>query len=459
MFDQLIISKSGIRGVVGRGLTPDVAACYGAAFGTYLKNAGAGPGYIAMGRDSRTSGAMLADATAAGLRSTGWTVKDAGLAPTPTIMLAVQDSEQARGGVVVTASHNPIEWNGLKLAGEDGLFLRGDAGELVQQAFEEGPARVDWSEIGAREPLPGAVDHHIDRVLALDYLDRAAIAARRPVVALDCVRGIGGVIMPRLLAELGCQVRGIGLEPDGRFPRNPEPLPENLSELGALVRDAGADLGMAVDPDGDRLALVDASGRPVGEEATLVLAAALVLSKRQGPVVTNLSTSRSIEEVAGVAGVRLHRAPVGEANVAARMIELDAVIGGEGNGGVMLPDLHLTRDAPVAAALVLQLLAESDASLEQLVARWPRYSMVKRRAPRPGGELEPAYEALERAADGEKAVDRSDGLRIDWPQRREWVHIRPSGTEPIVRIIAEAEQSERAEELVDWAIETFNELT
>lgn len=459
MFDQLIISKSGIRGVVGRGLTPEVAARYGAAFGTYLKNAGAGPGYIALGRDSRTSGDMLADATTAGLRSAGWTVRDAGLAPTPTVLLSVQDSEAARGGVVVTASHNPIEWNGLKLAGEDGLFLRGDAGEIVQRTFEQGPARVDWSEVGAREPLPGVIDEHVDRVLALDLLDRQAIAARRPVVALDCVHGIGGVIMPRLLAELGCQVRGIGLEPDGRFPRNPEPLPENLTELGALVRDAGADLGMAVDPDGDRLALVDAGGRPLGEEATLVLAAALVLSKRKGPVVTNLSTSRSIEEVARVAGVHVHRAPVGEANVAARMLEVDAVVGGEGNGGVMLPDLHLTRDAPVAAALVLQLLAESDATLEALVDRWPRYTMVKRRAPRPDGELTSAYEALERAAEGETAIDHSDGLRIDWPGRREWVHIRPSGTEPIVRIIAEAEKSERAEELVVWAIEIFDKLT
>jgi len=459
VFDQLIISKSGIRGVVGRGLTPEVAACYGAAFGTYLRNAGAGPGYVVMGRDSRTSGAMLADATAAGLRSAGWTVRDAGLAPTPTVLLSVQDSVNARGGVVVTASHNPIEWNGLKLAGEDGLFLRGDAGELVQRAFEQGPERVDWSEIGARQPLPGVIDHHIDRVLALDLLDREAIAARRPVVALDCVRGIGGVIMPRLLAELGCQVRGIGLEPDGRFPRNPEPLPENLSDLGALVRESGADLGMAVDPDGDRLALVDGGGRPVGEEATLVLATALVLSKREGPVVTNLSTSRSIEEVAGVAGVPVYRAPVGEANVATRMLEVNAVVGGEGNGGVMLPDLHLTRDAAVAAALVLQLLVESDATLDELVARWPRYSMVKRRAPRPDGELAPAYEALERAADGEVVVDRTDGLRIDWPQRREWVHIRPSGTEPIVRIIAEAEEPERADELVNWAIETFDELT
>lgn len=459
MFDQLIISKSGIRGIVGRGLTPEVAARYGAAFGTYLKNAGVAPGYIAMGRDSRTSGAMLADATAAGIRSAGWTVRDAGLAPTPTVLLAVQDSEEARGGIVLTASHNPIEWNGLKLAGEDGLFLRGEAGELVQRAYEEGPEWADWSKVGAREGLPGVIDHHLDRILELDLIDRQAIAARQPVVALDCVRGIGGVIMPRLLAELGCQVRGIGLEPDGRFPRNPEPTPENISELGALVRNAGADLGMAVDPDGDRLALVDGRGRPVGEEATLVLATALVLSKREGPVVTNLSTSRSIEEVAGVAGVPVYRAPVGEANVAARMLEVGAVVGGEGNGGVMLPDLHLTRDAPVAAALVLQLLAESGATLEQLVARWPRYSMVKQRASRPVGELAPAYEALERSAEGETAIDRSDGLRIDWPQRREWVHIRPSGTEPIVRIIAEAEKQDRAEELVGWAIEAFNRLT
>ncbi len=449
VFDQLIISRSGIRGVVGSGLNPEVAARYGAAFGTILSRRAGPAGYIVIGRDSRTSGAVLAAAAAAGVQAAGWSIRTAGIAPTPSILLAVQDAPQGAGAVVITASHNPVQWNGLKLAGADGLFLDETRGQEVQSAFDRGPDYADWDSIGEVEPLAGVVDHHIARILALDLVDPTIIAARGLLVALDCVRGAGGVIMPRLLRELGCRVEGIDLEPDGRFPRNPEPVPENLGRLASLVREVGADVGMAVDPDGDRLALVDHTGEPIGEDLTLALAVELVLSRRPGPVVTNLSSSRSIQDAAESGGGSVHRAPVGEANVAARMREVGAVIGGEGNGGVMLPDLHHTRDAPLAATLVLQLLAESGRRLREHARQRKRYHMVKRKASRPSGDLLRAYAALESQSTG-AASDRSDGLRLDWEERHEWVHVRPSGTEPVVRLIAEAENVARAEELADW---------
>lgn len=449
---ELIVSASGIRGIVGRGLLPEGAARYGAAFAALLLEGGAPPAgaYVVLGRDTRTSGPLLADALASGIRSGGLDVRDAGVAPTPTLLLAAGDAEEALGAAIVTASHNPPEWNGLKLAGADGRFLSPDAGRRMGAIHEAGPPRAAWDGLGGRERLAGVVDHHLARILALPLLDLARIAARGFSVAVDAVGGAGAVALPPLLERLGCRVVGLGLEPDGRFPRDPEPAAAHLAELAELVRREGCDLGMALDPDGDRLSLVDGTGTPVGEDWTLALAAELVLSHLAGPVVTNLSSSRSIADAAARAGAAFHRAPVGEASVARRMVEVDAAIGGEGNGGVMLPDLHLTRDALVAAALVLQLLAEREASLEGLLAGWPRYHLTKRKVPRPRGSLEAAYEALRSAVPEGAAEDRRDGLRLEWRDGR-WVHLRPSGTEPVVRIVAEAGDEEAAERLADRA--------
>ena len=451
----LIISPSGIRGIVGHTMTPEITSRYGAAFGAFLRDRAGSGGvkghYVLVGRDSRTSGPLLADAVAAGVCAAGVDVRMTGIAPTPTHLLAVRDDPEAIGGLIVTASHNPVEWNGLKLASADGRFVRPADGEEIQSLFEQGPKLASWDGLGSRGDRSGVIEHHIDRILALDLVDVEAIRNWGPVVALDCVHGAGAVVIPELLRRLGCRVEGIGLEPDGEFPRNPEPTPENLEQLGDLVRVTKSTVGFAVDPESDRLAIIDESGTPIGEDWTLALAVEHVLSRRPGPVVTNLSSSQSIEDVTAAAGVPFSRSPVGEARVAERMAETGAVIGGEGNGGVMLPDLNLTRDAPLAVALVLSHLATRQIGPRELLGSRTRYSMVKRKTARPAGGAEQAFAALERESGASAEFDHADGLRIVWPEAREWVHVRASGTEPILRIIAEAPQASRAAELADWA--------
>lgn len=440
-------------------MTPEVAVRYGAAFGCHLKTTGSAddPGdYVIVGRDSRTSGDLLAAAASAGLRAAGVSVRNVGIAPTPTLLLAVKDDESAVGGLVLTASHNPVEWNGLKLASGSGMFVSPEAGRAVQRLFEQGSELAGWSGLGSGGTLEGVAEHHIDRVLALPVLDVEAIRDRAPVVALDCVHGAGGVVVPELLRRLGCRVEGIGLETDGFFPRDPEPVPGNLGDLSELVRATGAELGMAVDPDGDRLALVDGTGTPVGEDWTLALAAEYVLGRRSGPLVTNLSSSQSIEEVAERAGVPFHRAAVGEARVALKMVASNAVVGGEGNGGVMLPDLNLTRDAAVAAALVLNLLAQREQTLDAILADRTRYHMVKRKVARGDADSDEIYRRIRKRVPAGATENTEDGLRLAWPGSREWLHVRPSGTEPVLRLIAEAPSQGRAEELAALAGDTLD---
>jgi phosphomannomutase len=450
---DLMVGVSGFRGRVGIVLTPELVASLAAAFGSFLRDSEAPPEAgprpsVYLGRDSRTSGAMLADAARAGLVSVGCDVVDLGVVPTPTLLLAAEEAGAA-GALGVTASHNPAEWNALKFAGGDGVFLdRERMGRFRELLASEGEIpRAPWDGLGGTEADHGAVDRHVSRILDLPYLDVEGLRERRFHVAVDCVRGAGGVIIPRLLEELGCRVRGIGLEPDGRFPRDPEPTPENLSDLGALVRDSGAEFGLAVDPDVDRLSLVDEKGIAVGEDLTLALCADVVLRHRKAPLVTNLSTSQVVEDVARSAGVPCVRAPVGEINVARRMEDEGAAIGGEGNGGVILSELHLTRDAPLGVALILQHLLERGATLRGAVDRWPGYHIVKDKTPYPRDRVEEGYLALSRAFDPEER-DSQDGLRMAWPESGEWLHVRPSGTEPVVRFIAEARSEARARELV-----------
>lgn len=441
MTTTLMRSVSGVRGIVGTDLTPEIVRRYAAAFGRLVLTGGRTR--VVLGRDSRESGPRFAAAACEGLHAAGGHVIDCGLVPTPTAQLAVEH-HHAAGGVIITASHNPVEWNALKFVGPDGLFLDRGSVERLFAAVDAGETPDGGVGMGKTEHDPNAVERHIAAVLGLDVVDRAAVRSRRFTVALDCVRGAGGVIMPRLLEQLGCRVVGRDLEPDGRFPRPPEPVPEQLGALGALVKESGADLGLAVDPDVDRLALVDGRGRAIGEDYTLAFAVRAVLPRRAGPVVTNLSTSLVVDDAAREFGVSVTRAPVGEANVARVMQQMDAVIGGEGNGGVMLPALHLGRDAPVAAALALEVLARTARSVEEVVDAAPRYVIVKDRAPR-GGPLDPVYEKLGRRFP-DAARDEQDGLRLAWPDR--WVHVRPSGTEPIVRLIAEAPTTRTARELV-----------
>jgi phosphomannomutase len=446
MSDTLMISVSGMRGHVGTDLTPELVARHAAALGAWARSAGRP--LVVLGRDARTSGAMFAHAATAGLMSVGCDVIDVGVVPTPTVQLAVEH-HHAGAGLILTASHNPIEWNALKLVGPDGVFLDGEAGAAVRAMADAGPARTGWDGIGTLRHDPDAIERHLGLVLARPEIDVEAIRRKRFHVALDCVRGAGGGTIPQLLERLGCRVSAINLEQDGHFPRSPEPVPENLGDLGRLVRESGAHIGMAVDPDVDRLALVDETGRPIGEDYTLAFAVRAVLDGCTGKgspptVVVNLSTSLVVEDAARDHGARFVRAPVGEANVARTMREESALVGGEGNGGVILPDLHIGRDAPLGVALILHYLARSEGTVSGLVAAAPRYVIVKAKGPR-GPALEPLYAALERRFP-DADVDRRDGLRLAWPDR--WLHVRPSGTEPIVRLIAEAPTSADAEALV-----------
>jgi len=444
MSDTLMVGVAGVRGLVGTDLTPEVVARWAAAFGTWAKS-----GKIVLGRDARTSGPMFARAATAGLMSVGCDVIDVGLVTTPTVQLAVEH-HRAAGGIILTASHNPIEWNALKFVGPDGIYLGVDAGGRVAalaQAKDGNIGRAGYDGVGDVTSDPDSIARHLDALLALRALDVKAIRRRRFRVALDTVRGAGGIVMPELLERLGCRVAAINLEPDGLFPRPPEPLPEHLKQLGALVRRHKADVGIAVDPDVDRLALVDERGKAIGEDYTLAFAIrALLGTKGKGKtVVCNLSTSLVVEDAARECGATVVRSPVGEAHVARAIIAHKAAIGGEGNGGVMYPPLHVGRDAPLAAAFVLALLTRERRSVSDLVASAPRYAIVKDKVSR-GPRLEPVYEGLRRAF-AEAAVDTQDGLRLAWPDR--WLHVRPSNTEPIIRLIAEAPTVADAQRLID----------
>lgn len=451
MSDTLMISVSGIRGLVGIDLTPEMVARWAAAFGTWAKTGK--KSRVVLGRDARTSGPMFARAATAGLQSVGCSVVDVGLVATPTVQLAVEH-HRAAGGIMLTASHNPIEWNALKFVGPDGIFLDTQAGTRVRELAAGGETqalqRANYNAIGGVEADSEAISRHLAAVLALPGLDVKAIKRRRFHVALDTVRGAGGAVMPELLKRLGCRVTAINLETDGLFPRPPEPVPENLKALAALVRRSKADVGIAVDPDVDRLAIVDEKGRPIGEDYTLAFAIRSVIGKRKSRngkrvVVCNLSTSLVVEDAAKEYGATVVRAPVGEAHVARKIIELKSVIGGEGNGGVMYPALHVGRDAPVAGALLLGLLARERVTVSELVARAPRYTIVKAKVPR-GPKLEPIYDGLRRGFP-DASLDTQDGLRLAWPDR--WLHVRPSGTEPIIRLIAEAPSGVDAERLIE----------
>src|SRR5438309_1146726 len=459
MTDTLMVGVSGVRGIVGKDLTPEVVTRWARAFGTWVLEDGKrerGKGNwsaVVVGRDARASGPAFAAAVTTGLTSVGCDVIDIGLVPTPTVQLAVEH-HHAGGGIAITASHNPIEWNALKFIGSDGIFLDGADGKRVQALVgEDGGGR---GRTGKVESDAGAIERHLDAVLRLPGLDVERIRTRRFSVALDAVRGAGGPVMRDLLERLECRVTGINLETDGRFPRAPEPVPENLGDLAALVRRSGADVGIAVDPDVDRLAIVDETGAPIGEDYTLAFAVRSVLGKGErgtgkgATVVCNLSTSLVVEDAARECGAEVVRTAVGEVHVARAILRLGAAIGGEGNGGVMYPALHAGRDAPVAAALLLALLARDGKRVSELVAAAPRYVIVKAKAERgsrnaeQGLEMASVYAAL-RKRFPDASVDTQDGLRLAWRDR--WLHVRPSNTEPIIRLIAEAPSAAAARDL------------
>ena len=451
---ELMVSVSGFRGKVGHPLTPELVTSLAAGFGAFLRVTQEGKPVV-LGRDSRTSGPMLSRSASSGLQSVGCDVVDLGMVPTPTLLLAAQE-RGAAGGICVTASHNPGEWNALKFASGEGMFLDAETMQAFQEyLLTQDPPRVGWDGIGSLTSDSEAVDRHMERILTLPFLDVPALKLRNFRVALDCVNGAGGVIMPQLLQALGCQVIGIHTEPHGRFHRDPEPTAENLTGLSEAVRAAGAELGLAVDPDVDRLSLVDGNGVPLGEDLTLALAVAAVLEREPGLVVTNLSTSQVVEDVARSFGCSVMRAPVGEINVARKMQQEGAVVGGEGNGGVILSSLHFTRDAPLGAALILQHLLDQGTSLREAAGRWPSYHIKKRKVTFPREALGGAYAAL--LSDfSPPDRDESDGLRLSWPEERVWLHVRPSGTEPMVRLIAEARSEKEVDAVLARAFEILD---
>ncbi len=442
----LVISVSGARGVVGDGLTPDLVVRLAAAHATLC---GGGP--IVIGRDSRVSGPFIFDAAALGVRGVGAEVIDLGIVPTPTVQLAVEQLG-ARGGLVVSASHNPAEWNALKFVGGLGSFLSAPEAARMLEIHDQGLQRwAGYDSLGSIRSHPGAVEAHLKRILGLSCVDPGAVRKRRFKVVLDCAHGAGAVVTGPLLRELGCELTVLGEEPTGRFSRGPEPVPENLGDLGLEVRRQGADLGFAHDPDADRLAVVDETGTPIGEEYTLALSADHILGRHVGPMVVNLSTSSLSEAVARRHGAPFFRSCVGEANVVEEMRLRDAVVGGEGNGGLILPECHYGRDGSCAAAVLLSGLVQRGGPLSGWAGSLPRFEIRKTR--QEGRVPAERLRAAVKAAFPDGRVDERDGIRVDFEDG--WVQLRPSGTEPISRILAEAREAGRAEALCRQATEAW----
>src|SRR5438876_2152791 len=404
---ELIVSVSGVRGIVGEGLTAATALAFASALGTHL-----GGGRVVLGRDGRPSGSLLRHAVLAGLLEAGCEVQDVGVAPTPTVGLAVRRL-QAAGAVQITASHNPAEWNGLKLFGPDGGVLTAAQGEKIKALFDAGSfRRALWSEVGTTTECRQADDWHRDRVLEL--VDVVRIRSRRLRAFLDANGGAGGPLGRRLLDAFQCEPVCHGCDADGFFLHVPEPIAENLKDVCPLVVQHGADIGFVLDPDADRLALIDETGRYIGEELTLALAAQFRLRQQQGPIVLNMSTSRVSEDIAKQYGCPCYRAAVGEANVVEKMRAVEAVIGGEGNGGVIDPRVGWVRDPFIGMGLVLNLLAETGKKLSQLVAELPAYCIVKDKYTVDRARLPKLFTALlQRWPEAEP--NRVDGLRLDWP--------------------------------------------
>ena len=445
-----MISISGVRGIIGRSLTPELLVRMSEAFGTYMCS-----GRVVVGRDTRVSGEMVKCAVFSGLLSTGCSIIDVGIVATPTATLMIEELK-ADGGIVISASHNPVEWNALKFFRGDGVYLNAEEGRDLLKIYDSGDfVRKPWDQIKTIEVVSDAEAHHVEKVLSI--LDVPLIKSAKFKVALDCCNGAGVGISLRLLRALGCTVEPIHCTPDGLFPHTPEPNFINLQDLCRFTRERGADVGFATDPDADRIAIVSEKGDFLGEELSLALAAQYVLSRSsdQGPVVINMSTSRVSEDVARAAGRECIRTAVGEVNVAERMSEARAIIGGEGNGGVIDPRIHYGRDAIVGMGLVLEHMARSGKRIGQLANALPKYSMLKTKIDVPAAQSREVIRKLKAEAADARA-NTEDGLRLDWEDR--WVHLRASNTEPVMRIIAEAKTEEAAQALVDQYTERVRDL-
>ncbi len=458
----LIKSISGIRGTIGgtpgNNLTPVDAVLFATAYAETIKEKKSEhKPKILLGRDARPSGEMVARAVQAALMGMGVDIVDLGLTTTPSMEMAVPGL-QADGGIILTASHNPVEWNALKLLDEKGEFISADDGrKIIDKVAKQSFDYASVHELGVLENRPGGyIKEHVEAILRLPEVNTESIKKRGFKVVIDAVNSTGGIAVPELLRRLGVDYECLYCTSDGWFPHNPEPLEQNLQDIMQAVPRHRADMGIVVDPDADRLALIDENGRMFGEEYTLVAAADYILSKKPGPVVSNLSSSRALRDLADHYGQPYFTSAVGEVNVVKKMKEVKAVIGGEGNGGVIYPGLHYGRDALVGIALILSLLAETGLELSELKKRYPQYYMAKEKIRLEEG-MDIDYLLKKIAGQHKEAtINTEDGVKMDFKDY--WIHLRKSNTEPIIRIYTEAESQEKADALAERTREELKQL-
>jgi phosphomannomutase len=439
----LKIGITGVRGIVGETFTPEIAVGFSQAFGTYLDR-----GRILVCRDTRASGPMVRAAVIAGLLAAGCEVIDLGVCPTPSLQLAVTHLE-ASGGIAITAGHNPSQWNALKFVRGDGLYLNPTEAEDLLDIFHQGEfAKAGWNEIKRAIEHLDPTAHHL--AMLNHAFDVEAIKKRRLKVAVDCCNGACSRLIPRWLNDLGCEVSTINDDPTATFPHRPEPTPETMGQLNAVVKAAAAEIGFAHDADGERLGIVTDLGEPLSEELTLAIATHFRLQEKSGVVVTNISTTSAIDQIAGRHGGVVVRTPVGQAYISETMIESEAILGGEGSGGVIVPEVHLTHDSAATVGLILEGLARSGERISETVRQLPKLIMLKLNLPVEPNRLYSVLQNFHSAIDREQlSYDLTDGIKVVLPEG--WVHVRPSNTESMIRIIVEAEQSDSARHLLDWA--------
>lgn len=443
----LMVSISGVRGIIGDGLEPSVIVQYTSAYADFI-----GKGKIIIGRDARISGQMVKSIVIGTLLAKGIDVIDIGICPTPTVQYNVK-TLNAQGGIAISASHNPNEWNALKLLNSTGQFMSPSENKIMLDKLELSQKKYSyWNDLGNLTHYENGLKKHMDDVINMELIDANKIREKKFRVLVDCVNGAGVYVIPDLLRNFGCEVIEMNCEKTGIFPRLPEPLPENLSETMKMVKETKTDFGVVVDPDVDRLVLITEDGNPFGEENTITQAAKFVLSKKPGNVVVNLSTTRAVDDVTNALGCKVFRSPVGEANVVEKMKEVNAVIGGEGSGGVIFPSLHYGRDALVGIALTLQHLTETNQSLLQLKQNLPQYYIAKKKIDLGNVNPDEIVNKLTKQYSLGR-INTDDGLRIDFEDH--WVHFRKSNTEPIIRIITESNDQKYSEEL---SIKYFNEI-
>ena len=454
----LIKSISGLRGTIGgkagENLTPLDVVKFAAGYGVWLKENNE-KAKVVIGRDARPSGASFTQLVANTLVNLGIDVVDLGLSTTPTVEMAVM-AEKAQGGIILTASHNPAGWNALKLLNNKGEFISGDEGKKVLAYAESEVEFITSNKLGELSTNDFYIDHHIEQILKHPLVDADAIKAAGFKVIVDAVNSTGGVSIVPMLRQLGVEVKELYCEPTGNFPHNPEPLPENLQQICGELEKGGFDLGIVVDPDVDRLALISENGEPFGEEYTLVAVADYVLSQKKGNTVSNLSSTRALRDITEKHGCEYSSSAVGEVHVVAKMKETKAVIGGEGNGGVIVPDLHYGRDALAGAALFLTHLAKFGKSVSMLRAQYPNYYISKNKIElTPEINVDGVLEAIQEKYKGQP-INTVDGVKIEFD--KEWVQLRKSNTEPIIRIFAESESQNTAEHLAKKLIMDIKEV-